>query len=115
MEAVLREDWREVCPDRGFIEAESVQVQIHAPSVTGNRLTVRCLEILRVDTNPWQEIECGEASQNATDLAQLSRFPPAPCGFASGRARGGSEPCGLKLRGLTPADPPHPSLELHLG
>jgi hypothetical protein len=52
-------DWIPAFPDTEANLEETV-ASIHAPSVTGNRLTVRRLEILRVDTNPWQEIEFSE-------------------------------------------------------
>jgi hypothetical protein len=52
-------EWIPAFPDDQANLEETV-ASIYAPSVIGNRVTVRKLEILRIDTDPWQEIEFSE-------------------------------------------------------
>jgi hypothetical protein len=57
-------EWIPAFPDT-HANLEQTVASIYAPSVTGNRLTVRRLEILRIDTDPWQEIEFSELRSGA--------------------------------------------------
>lgn len=72
-------EWIPAFPDSQANLEETV-ASIYAPSVTGNRLTVRRLEILRVDTDPWQEIEFSElrsgkfASSDSQSFAVIANF-----------------------------------------
>jgi hypothetical protein len=57
-------EWIPAFPDT-HANLEQTVASIYAPSVTGNRLTVRSLEILRTDTDPWQEIAFSELRSGA--------------------------------------------------
>ncbi len=57
-------EWIPAFPDTQA-NLEQTVASIYAPSVTGNRLTVRRLEILRIDTDPWQEIPFSDLRSGA--------------------------------------------------
>jgi hypothetical protein len=66
-------EWIPAFPDTEA-NLEQTVASIYAPSVTGNRLTVRRLEILRVDTDPWQEVEFSELRSGAFESSSSQSF-----------------------------------------